>query len=149
MTSCHLSPTFIFCKASVQPGYDTVDGKHCRLFAFYRTVEDRPIDQLAGVVCFHSVGRFWRGSGTRLDHSIKHPAGQALNSLDLLVPGNELLALDAVLVAFLLILGGFVLVAAARFDDGTLKPRAVQLMAASLFYLPLVLALLALDGKAA
>lgn len=48
-----------------------------------------------------------------------------------------------------LILGGFVLVAAARFDDGTLKPRAVQLMAASLFYLPLVLALLALDGKAA
>ncbi len=47
------------------------------------------------------------------------------------------------------ILGGFVLVAAARFDDGTLKPRAVQLLAASLFYLPLVLALLALDGKVA
>ena len=48
-----------------------------------------------------------------------------------------------------LILGGFVLMAAARFDDGTLEPRAVQLLAASLFYLPLVLALLALDGKVA
>ncbi len=47
------------------------------------------------------------------------------------------------------ILGGFVLVAAARFEDGTLKPRAAQLLAASLFYLPLVLALLALDGKVA
>ncbi len=47
------------------------------------------------------------------------------------------------------ILGGFVLVAAARFEDGTLRPRAVQLLAASLFYLPLVLALLALDGKVA
>jgi protoheme IX farnesyltransferase len=47
------------------------------------------------------------------------------------------------------LLGVFVLVAAARFDDGTLRPRATQLLAASLFYLPLVLALLALDGKVA
>ncbi len=46
------------------------------------------------------------------------------------------------------ILGVFVLVAAARFD-GTLKTPAAQLLAASLFYLPLVLALLALDGKVA
>ncbi len=48
-----------------------------------------------------------------------------------------------------LVLGGFFVVAAVRFDDGTFKPRAVQLLAASLFYLPLVLALLALDGKVA
>lgn len=48
-----------------------------------------------------------------------------------------------------LVLGGLFVVAAARFNDGTLKPRAVQLLAASLFYLPLVLALLALDGKVA
>jgi protoheme IX farnesyltransferase len=48
-----------------------------------------------------------------------------------------------------LVLGGLFVVAAARFNDGMLKPRAVQLLAASLFYLPLVLALLALDGKVA
>lgn len=46
-------------------------------------------------------------------------------------------------------LGVFFLVAAARFDNGMVKARAAQLLAASLFYLPLVLALLAVDGGAA
>jgi protoheme IX farnesyltransferase len=55
----------------------------------------------------------------------------------------------ALYLAGAVLLGGLFVVAAARFDDGTLRPRAVQLLVASLFYLPLVLALLALDGKVA
>lgn len=43
-------------------------------------------------------------------------------------------------------LGGVALVAAARFGDGTLRPQAMQLLMVSLFYLPLMLALLALDA---
>lgn len=55
----------------------------------------------------------------------------------------------ALYLAGAVLLGGLFVVAAARFDDGTLRPRAVQLLVASLLYLPLVLALLALDGKVA
>ncbi len=44
-------------------------------------------------------------------------------------------------------LGALLVVFAARFGDGTARARAVQLLVASLFYLPLVLALLAFDGK--
>lgn len=47
------------------------------------------------------------------------------------------------------LLGAVLVVVAARFGDGTLRPKATQLLAASLFYLPLVLALLAFDGKVA
>ncbi len=45
------------------------------------------------------------------------------------------------------ILGVFVILAAVRFGNGTIKRTAVQLLIASLFYLPLVLMLLALDSK--
>jgi len=44
-------------------------------------------------------------------------------------------------------LGALVLGAAFRFGDGVLRPQAVQLLVVSLFYLPLLLALLAIDGK--
>ncbi len=47
------------------------------------------------------------------------------------------------------VLGVLLVVFAARFGDGTARARAVQLLVASLFYLPLVLALLAFDGKVA
>jgi len=45
------------------------------------------------------------------------------------------------------VLGVLLVVFAARFGDGTARVRAVQLLVASLFYLPLVLALLSFDGK--
>ena len=45
------------------------------------------------------------------------------------------------------ILGVFVIVAAVRFGNGTIKRTAIQLLITSLFYLPLVLMLLALDSK--
>ncbi len=45
------------------------------------------------------------------------------------------------------VLGVLLVVFAARFGDGSVRARAVQLLVASLFYLPLVLALLAFDGK--
>jgi protoheme IX farnesyltransferase len=45
------------------------------------------------------------------------------------------------------LLGSFFLVAAARFGDGADRARAASLLAASLFYLPLVLALAAFDGR--
>jgi protoheme IX farnesyltransferase len=45
------------------------------------------------------------------------------------------------------VLGVLLVVFAARFGDGTARGRAVHLLVASLFYLPLVLALLAFDGK--
>lgn len=44
-----------------------------------------------------------------------------------------------------ILLGAFVVAAAVRFGDGTSKPRARQLLAVSLFYLPLMLALFALN----
>ncbi len=47
------------------------------------------------------------------------------------------------------ILGAFVLAAAVRFGDGTSPPKARQLLAASLFYLPLMLALFALNALSA
>ena len=45
------------------------------------------------------------------------------------------------------VLGALLVVFAARLGDGTARARAVQLLVASLFYLPLVLALLAFDRK--
>ena len=45
------------------------------------------------------------------------------------------------------VLGALLVVFATRFGDGTARARAVQLLVASLFYLPLVLALLAFDAK--
>ena len=50
-------------------------------------------------------------------------------------------------VAGAALLGAVVLLAALRFGDGTSKRKAGELLAASLFYLPLILALLAVDGK--
>lgn len=44
------------------------------------------------------------------------------------------------------LLGAFILIAAFRFGDGTTKSTATQLLAASLVYLPLVLALFALNA---
>lgn len=44
------------------------------------------------------------------------------------------------------LLGAFILAAAVRFGDGTTKSRSTQLLAASLFYLPLMLALFALNA---
>lgn len=44
------------------------------------------------------------------------------------------------------LLGGVALVAAVRFGDGTVRPQALNLVMVSLFYLPLVLALFALDA---
>jgi protoheme IX farnesyltransferase len=45
------------------------------------------------------------------------------------------------------LLGSMLIVAAVRFGGGAVRRRAIELLAATLFYLPLVLALLALDGK--
>ncbi len=45
------------------------------------------------------------------------------------------------------LLGSVLIVAAVRFGGGVVRRRAIELLAATLFYLPLVLALLALDGK--
>lgn len=47
-----------------------------------------------------------------------------------------------------LVLGVAFLAAAMRFGDGSARSRASGLLAASLFYLPLILALVAFDGKA-
>lgn len=44
------------------------------------------------------------------------------------------------------LLGGIALIAAVRFGDGTVKPQALKLLMVSLLYLPLVLALFALDA---
>ena len=49
MNNCHLSPTFINCSASVQPGITCVDGKRGWLTALHGTVKDRPVNQRAGV----------------------------------------------------------------------------------------------------
>ena len=48
-----------------------------------------------------------------------------------------------------LLAGAMALASAVRFGDGTLKPRATELLVVSLIYLPTVLALFALDGKTA
>lgn len=47
------------------------------------------------------------------------------------------------------VLGTLVMAAALSFGDGASKARATQLLVASLFYLPLLLTLLAFDGKVA
>lgn len=49
------------------------------------------------------------------------------------------------IVAF--VLGGVFLATALRFGNGMLRSRASALLAVSLFYLPLILAILALDGR--
>lgn len=48
-----------------------------------------------------------------------------------------------------LALGAVMIAASVRFGDGTAKVRAIQLLVASLFYLPLLLTVLAFDGKVA
>jgi protoheme IX farnesyltransferase len=45
-----------------------------------------------------------------------------------------------------LVLGGAFLVSAVRFGDGTRRPRATALLAASLLYLPLILAVIAVGA---
>jgi protoheme IX farnesyltransferase len=45
------------------------------------------------------------------------------------------------------VLGGMFLAAAFRFGNGTVRSRASTLLAVSLFYLPLILAIAALNGK--
>lgn len=55
----------------------------------------------------------------------------------------------ALYLAGVLVAGAMALASAVRFGDGTLRPRATELLVVSLIYLPTVLALFALDGKAA
>ena len=92
MKTCHLSPTFIFWRASVQPAITPLTGNSAGWPRLIRAVELGAVDQGASVVGDDRV--FQRGglAGARLEHLVLEAAGQGGDARLGLVGGEEILA---------------------------------------------------------
>ena len=98
MINCQRSPTFIFCKASVQPGMTRLTGKVAgwlRLIELSKTV---PFNKLAFVVDLDHVGGLGRWSVAGLQNPVLQSAGQGHDARLGLGGGQEGLAFAEVLV---------------------------------------------------